>query len=108
MSESDEPVWSLVMFDLPVKTKMQRKAATDFRNLLLDEGYQMAQFSVYARFSPSVHSILPTIGTIKRNVPTGGEVRILTVTDHQWSRTLRYTNACEDPVDSAPLQLTIF
>jgi len=96
------------MFDLPVKTKVQRQAAATFRNLLLDEGYQMAQFSVYARFSPSVHSILPTIGTIKRNLPMGGEVRILTVTDRQWSKTLRYSNARENPVDGAPLQLTIF
>ena len=108
MNGSDEPVWSLVMFDLPVKTKEQRRSATDFRNLLLDEGYQMAQFSVYARFSPSVHSLLPTIGTIKHNLPEGGEVRILTVTDHQWAKTLRYTNAREDIVEDAPLQLTIF
>ena len=31
-------MWILVMFDLPTDTKPQRKAATDFRNFLLDEG----------------------------------------------------------------------
>jgi len=108
MSESNEPVWSLIMFDLPVKSKIQRKEAADFRNLLLDQGYEMAQFSVYARFSPSVHTLIPTLGAIKRQVPAGGEVRILTVSDHQWSKTLRYTNALENPVDDHPLQLTIF
>ena len=41
--------WLMVAFDLPVKTKEERKRATDFRNFLLDDGFQMIQFSVYAR-----------------------------------------------------------
>ena len=43
-------MWILVMFDLPTDTKPQRKAATAFRNFLLDEGFERSQFSVYARF----------------------------------------------------------
>lgn len=43
-------MWMLVMFDLPTDTKPQRKAATAFRNFLLDEGFERSQFSVYARF----------------------------------------------------------
>ncbi|MDR2895557.1 MAG: CRISPR-associated endonuclease Cas2 [Propionibacteriaceae bacterium] len=96
------------MFDLPVKSKAQRRAASEFRHLLLDEGYQMAQLSVYARFSPSVHSIMPTISSIKRQLPEGGEVRIITITDHQWATTIRYSNGHEDAPDEAPQQLTIF
>ena len=101
-------MWSLVMFDLPVKTKPQRRAATEFRHLLLDLGYQMAQLSVYARFSPSVHSILPCLRAIKVNVPMGGEVRIVTVTDHQWASAIRYSNGYEDRQEQEPLQLAIF
>jgi hypothetical protein len=41
--------WILTMFDLPVMTDKERKAATKFRNDLLDNGYLMIQFSVYAR-----------------------------------------------------------
>ena len=41
--------WMIVAFDLPVVEKEQRKAATRFRKFLLDDGYQMLQFSVYAR-----------------------------------------------------------
>ena len=108
MSGSEEPVWSLVMFDLPVKTKPQRRAATDFRHLLLDHGYQMAQLSVYVRFSPSVNSILPCIRRIKHNLPTGGEVRILTITDRQWATAIRYSNGCIEAPEEEPLQLTIF
>ena len=43
-------MWMVVMFDLPVVEKAERKAATDFRNTLLDLGFEMSQFSVYMRF----------------------------------------------------------
>ena len=39
----------MAMFDLPVMTYMERKVATRFRNDLLDHGFLMIQFSVYAR-----------------------------------------------------------
>lgn len=41
------------MFDLTVKTKPRRKKATIFHKLLLDQVFQMAQFSVYPRFCGS-------------------------------------------------------
>ena len=43
-------MWMLVTFDLPVDTPKQRKAATRFRNDLLDLGFEMSQFSNYLRF----------------------------------------------------------
>ena len=46
-------MWMLVMFDLPVVEKAERKAATDFRNALLDMGFEMSQFSVYLRLCTS-------------------------------------------------------
>ena len=39
----------MVFFDLPVKTKRQRRVATRFRNFLLKDGYFMVQYSVYCR-----------------------------------------------------------
>ena len=43
-------MWIFVMFDLPVGTKKQSREATQFREFLLDQGFEMSQFSVYARF----------------------------------------------------------
>jgi CRISPR-associated protein Cas2 len=105
--DAGDAVWSMVMFDLPVKTKRERRHATQFRELLLDLGYQRAQFSVYIRFSPSVSSLLPTIKRIKRGMPAGGEVRIITMTDRQWSTALRFSNAREKSPEDTPLQLAI-
>ncbi len=98
----------MVTFDLPVETKEQRRQATAFRNLLLDNGYQRAQYSVYVRFSPTAQAILSTVGVIKSNLPTGGEVRIIFVTDHQWTKALRFCDDVASLPERAPTQLTIF
>ena len=39
----------LVLFDLPVVTKAERRAYTVFRRFLINDGYDMIQFSVYGR-----------------------------------------------------------
>ena len=46
-------MWIIVMFDLPTDTKEVRKAYHEFREVLLNDGFTMLQFSVYARHSPS-------------------------------------------------------
>ena len=43
-------MWMMVLFDLPVLTKKERRAATQFRKFLLDQGFGMCQLSVYMRF----------------------------------------------------------
>jgi CRISPR-associated protein Cas2 len=61
--------WLIVAFDLPVGTRKQRKAATDFRNYLIDDGFQMIQFSVYARACVSFAGRKPTLSGSKRICP---------------------------------------
>lgn len=51
-AKGNDKVWCVVMFDLPVGTKDERRRATKFRNNLLDLGFQMAQFSVYVQYFP--------------------------------------------------------
>lgn len=46
-------MWVLVFFDLPTETLTERKAAARFRKQLLDDGFNMFQFSIYMRFCPS-------------------------------------------------------
>ncbi|MCD8025737.1 MAG: CRISPR-associated endonuclease Cas2 [Clostridiales bacterium] len=41
----------IVFFDLPVKTKTQRKTATRFRNFLLKDGYFMVNFLFVAGYA---------------------------------------------------------
>lgn len=101
-------MWNLVMFDLPVKTKPERSAATAFRHMLLDLGYERVQLSVYVRYLPLPAAGATAVRRIKRNLPLGGLVRIVNITDHQWATAFRFANEREQPAESAPEQLTIF
>lgn len=57
MLSSYRIMWMIVMFDLPVVEKAERRAATEFRNSLLDLGFEMSQFSVYMRFCTSAAQV---------------------------------------------------
>ena len=50
-------MWMMVLFDLPVTEPEERKAATGFRNFLLDQGFEMAQFSVYVRHTSGKEAV---------------------------------------------------
>ena len=39
----------MVLFDLPTVTKSEKRAYTLFRRFLLNDGYDMIQFSIYGR-----------------------------------------------------------
>jgi len=78
--------WLVVAFDLPVLSKEQRKAATGFRKFLLDDGFQMMQFSVYARPCVSFARQLTHMDRIKKGIPPEGKVRAFFVTRTQWEK----------------------
>ena len=76
---------SIVVFDLPVGTKYQRRQATRFRKALLDDGFEMLQFSVYTRICPNRDSAEKHLSRIKRVTPNSGSIRIFTITENQYS-----------------------
>lgn len=75
----------IVLFDLPVKTKQQRKAAAQFRNFLVKDGYHMVQFSVYARVCNGTDSVEVHKRRLKLALPTAGAVRMMVVTEKQYN-----------------------
>ena len=77
-------MWMLVMFDLPVTDSEERKAATRFRNTLLDEGFEMAQFSVYYRILSGKEAVEAMVGRISAATPVAGLVQMLSITDKQY------------------------
>jgi CRISPR-associated protein Cas2 len=102
--------WLIVAFDLPVLTKVQRKKATDFRGFLLDDGYQMIQFSVYARACVSFARQETHIERVKRNLPPEGSVRAIFVTRAQWERSfiIHGSPAKEQPAENLPEQIQLW
>ena len=101
-------MWILVMFDLPVMQKKERKAATTFRNTLLDLGFSMSQFSVYLRFCTSHAEVDTYCKKIESALPSGGKVHILTVTDKQYERTQTYYGGKKQDAKKAPDQFDLF
>lgn len=75
----------LVMFDLPVVSKKERKLATKFRKYLLDEGYVMMQYSVYYRICNGYDMAKKHINLLENAVPKKGSVRAILLTERQFS-----------------------
>lgn len=78
--------WMIVAFDLPVMEKPQRKEATNFRKFLIDDGYQMMQYSVYIRPMVSHARMLTHVRRLQNNLPREGSIRAIFVTQAQWER----------------------
>ncbi len=101
-------MWMFVMFDLPVMEKSERKAASDFRNKLLDNGFEMAQFSVYMRFCSSSAQADALTKKIEAALPEGGNVSILQFTDKQYERITTFKGRSKLARKKSPDQYDLF
>ncbi len=100
-------LWMLVMFDLPVKEPDERSAATRFRHVLLDEGFDMAQFSVYYRVLSGKEAAEAMNRRITAATPENGLVQILTITDKQYGAITTIRGKCYEPPKKIE-QLSLF
>jgi CRISPR-associated protein Cas2 len=75
----------LVFFDLPVVTRAERRAYTVFRRFLINDGYDMIQFSVYGRILNGTDAEQKHMKRLVDNLPPEGSVRCLTVTEKQFA-----------------------
>ncbi len=81
-------MWLMLMFDLPTKTKKQRKKYHWFHAELEKEGYSMIQYSVYGKIFSSTESAKLGKKRIKKFIKTNiknGNIRILMFTDKQFA-----------------------
>lgn len=101
-------MWILVMFDLPVGTREESKAATRFRQFLLDEGYEMAQFSIYTRFCSGKEQYETYVRHIESNLPDKGDIHILGFTDRQYENIIRFSGQARKRRRKNPGQLALF
>lgn len=69
------------MFDLPTKSKKDIEKYSQFRKLMMGDGFSMIQYSVYMRICKSNYSANAHIKYIKKIIPIKGEVRILKLSD---------------------------
>jgi len=96
------------MFDLPVASPEERSKATRFRKFLLDEGFEMSQFSVYFRFCGDRSRTGPYVKKIKMAAPPGGKISILFFTDKQFSDIVTIQNRNAGRMPEKPEQFALF
>ena len=101
-------MWLMVMFDLPVVTKRERKAATGFRKFLLDQGFEMAQFSVYQRFCAGKEQAETYTRRIGQNLPRTGKVHMLMFTDRQYENIVCFDGRRRSAARENPSQFALF
>lgn len=75
----------IVLFDLPTVTKAERRAYTLFRRFLINDGYDMIQFSIYGRVVANRDAEEKHSARVIVNLPPEGSVRVLTVTEKQYA-----------------------
>ena len=76
----------IVFFDLPVITAKSRRDYYNFRKYLIKNGYMMMQFSVYCKIFPNREAAVKHVNILKKNVPKEGQIRLLLVTEKQYSK----------------------
>jgi len=103
-----QAMWLFAMFDLPVKEADDRREYTRFRKTLIREGFVRIQYSVYIRHSPSEEASKGMRRRIRASLPPGGQVRLLTVTDHQFGKMEIFEGKSRKKPEDVPVQLSLF
>lgn len=78
--------WVFCSFDLPTFTKEDRKKASDFRKMLIKNGFSMFQYSVYARPCPTHEHADAILNSIYNTLPHKGNIILFKITDKQFAR----------------------
>lgn len=108
MLSSYRLMWMMVMFDLPVVEKLERREATEFRNHLQDLGFEMAQFSVYMRFCTGPGHAEALVRKVRDGLPAGGRTEVLFFTDKQYERILSFRGSTKGKAKQNPAQFVLF
>lgn len=101
-------MWLLVMYDIPVTTESQRKGGAKFRKELLNDGFNLFQFSIYSRYCSSSKNITTHKKRIKNKIPKDGRIAIISITDEQYDNIDFFTNTIKKNMFKTPQQFEIY
>ncbi|WP_035061857.1 CRISPR-associated endonuclease Cas2 [Andreprevotia chitinilytica] len=75
----------IVFFDLPTVSKADKRAYTVFHRFLVQDGYEMLQWSVYARIANGEDDVRKHQQRLVVNLPNKGSVRCMKVSEKQYA-----------------------
>ena len=101
-------MWLVALFDLPVDTREARRQYVMFRKSLLNDGFLMLQYSVYARYCGSEEASEVHRKRVRAALPPNGEVRVVALTDRQFGKMEVFRGKKRGPAEKKPQQLMLF
>lgn len=75
----------IVFFDLPTVSRSDKRAYVVFRRFLLDDGYDMIQWSVYGRIVNGYDAEQKHLKRLVENLPQQGSIRYLSISEKQFA-----------------------
>ena len=81
----------LVFFDLPTVSKIDKRRYVQFRRFLIQDGYDMLQWSVYSRICNGMDNANKRIARLAENAPRKGSVRSICITNRQFAHMRHWT-----------------
>ena len=76
---------SIVMFDLPTLTAIDKRNYRQFVKELKSSGFIMFQESIYVKLSINISSVDSMTKHLRKTLPPKGQIAILTVTEKQFN-----------------------
>ena len=101
-------MWVMVLFDLPTTLPEERRAYTQFRDFLLDNGFEMAQYSVYVKHTSGKDAVQAIIRKVEAAMPPEGKVDVLQFTDKQYENIVCFRGRRRTDSPKNPKQLVLF
>ena len=100
-------MWLIIMLDLPTTDSEARADYRHFHDFLLNEGYLRLQLSVYGRHCASEENGAVHMQRLRAALPPDGEVRMLTLTDKQFSRMQVFFGRMRQRTEPPPEQILL-
>lgn len=85
-----------VLFDLPAVTKGEKRNYVKFRKQIIEDGFIMLQYSIYTRFCRNFQDAKKHIQRIEDMAPRDGNIRILSITEHQFEQMVNVVGECSE------------
>ena len=103
-------MWLICAFDLPTDTKLARRRYTQYRKILLSQGFDHLQHSVYCRHFPNFDQARSAAKRMGPETPDDGKVDFLFLTDKQLGLTPSFLGpkARDEPLFDEPEQGEMF
>jgi CRISPR-associated protein Cas2 len=76
---------TIVMFDLPTSTSLEKKRYRIFRKKLIKEGFVMMQYSIYSKLTLNSTQKTRIEKFVEKNKPLAGNIVMLTITEKQFA-----------------------